>query len=49
MSYRFKYLNCPVCGKQLIDLAEAEDSLYGAHYFWCDECNIDITIEEGED
>lgn len=40
------YISCPLCGKQLINLAEPEDSLYHSNYFWCDECNIDITIEE---
>ena len=39
----FKKLNCPVCGKELIRLEPNEDRLYE---FWCDDCDIDISISE---
>lgn len=38
-----KYLDCPICGKQLIRLEPYEDNEYE---FWCDTCNIDIKITE---
>ena len=39
-------INCPKCGKELIRLEPFEEGVYE---FWCDECNIDITIEENEE
>ena len=44
-----KYINCPICGKQLINLSDEDDRRFGYNEFWCDACHIDITIEsEGE-
>ena len=37
-----KKLNCPNCGKELIPLEPFSDG--NTHEFWCDDCNIDITI-----
>ena len=36
-----EYINCPLCGKQLIKL-----NTDPPHYneYWCDNCGIDITI-----
>ena len=39
-------INCPKCGKELIRLEPFEEGVYE---FWCDECKIDITIEENEE
>lgn len=39
-------MNCPVCGKELVKLNTGEKK---KHDFWCDDCNIDITIEENEE
>lgn len=36
-----KKCNCPVCNKELIRLEPFEKGVYE---FWCDECNIDITV-----
>lgn len=41
-----KNINCPKCGKELIRLEPYEEGVYE---FWCDDCNIDITIEENEE
>ncbi len=41
-----KKMNCPKCGKELIRLEPYEE---GVCEFWCDDCNIDITIEENEE
>ena len=46
MKHNLLYVNCPICGKQLIDLT-VEDDKY--HEYWCDECKIDIRIEESEE
>jgi len=37
-----KKIYCPVCGKELIRLEPYEDTME----FWCDDCNIDITISK---
>ena len=36
-----EYINCPLCGKQLIKL-----NTDPPHYneYWCDDCQTDITI-----
>ena len=36
-----KRCNCPECGKELIRLEPYETNEFE---FWCDDCNIDITI-----
>ena len=41
----FKKHNCPVCGKELIRLEPYEETDEGIEFdYWCDECDIDITI-----
>lgn len=42
-----KKINCPKCGKELIRLEPYE--YVDVSEFWCDDCNIDITIEENEE
>ena len=41
-----KGINCPVCGKQLIDLQHDgyEGGNPNLHEYWCDNCDIDFTI-----
>lgn len=39
----FKKLNCPVCNKELIRL---EPLVKGRYEFFCDDCDIDISIDE---
>ena len=39
---RFKYYDCPICGKTLIRLDGFDD--YDFHYY-CDECSADVTVE----
>ena len=46
MRHELQYVNCPICNKQLIDLADTLDNDCGYHYYWCDQCQIDIRIEE---
>ena len=36
-----EYINCPLCGLQLIKLNT--DPLH-IHAYWCNNCGIDITI-----
>ena len=43
---KFKHLNCPVCGRQLVNLNSEETRKAGFHRFWCDVCDIDIDIDE---
>ena len=40
-------INCPFCGKELIQLnLDTRGRFYKNYYeFWCDECDIEITIE----
>lgn len=38
-------INCPVCGKGLVRLGPFEDGIYD---FWCDACDIDITITKND-
>lgn len=41
------YISCPICGKQLIDLSNGDPACEeNEHMYWCDDCNIDITIKE---
>lgn len=40
-----KKYNCPNCGKELIRLEPFEEDIYT---YWCDTCNIDITIEDND-
>lgn len=41
-----KQIICPNCGKTLIRLAPFENNIYE---FWCDECNIDVTIVDNNE
>lgn len=38
-------INCPKCGKELIRLEPYEEGVYE---FWCDDCNLDITVTNNE-
>ena len=50
LSARLKYCDCPICGKQLINLTEGDPMCEANEYmYWCDECNVDITIIVGEE
>ena len=44
----FKYLNCPVCGRPLVNRNGEGAQKAGFHRFWCDECDIDIEIDENK-
>ena len=46
MKHNLLYVNCLICGKQLIDLSLDEENF---HEYWCDECNIDIRVKESEE
>jgi 4-hydroxy-3-methylbut-2-en-1-yl diphosphate synthase IspG/GcpE len=46
MKHNLLYVSCPICGKQLIDLALLGE---GRHEYWCDHCLIDIVITESEE
>lgn len=46
MKHNLLYINCPICGKQLIELSKEGNYYFERHYYWCDECKIDIRIEE---
>ena len=41
-----KKFNCPMCNKELIRLKPFENGIYE---FWCDKCNIDITITKNNE
>jgi hypothetical protein len=45
MEHNLHYINCPICGMQLVELF-GEGSEYNYH---CDQCHIDITIDTGEE
>ena len=47
MSARFDFIHCPLCGKQLINLCWYPGDL-NHHHYWCDDCNLDIDLEAGE-
>lgn len=50
MKHNLLYVSCPICGKQLIDLAEGDPACEAnEHMYWCDECKVDITIIESEE
>ena len=50
MKHNLLYILCPICGKQLIDLSEGNPACEaGEHAYWCDECNVDISIFENEE
>lgn len=42
---RMKHCVCPECEKQLIRLEPFEEGIYN---YWCDSCNIDITITDND-
>lgn len=42
-----KKINCPKCGKELIRLEPYYEE--GVYEYWCDNCNIDITIEDNKE
>ena len=49
---KVKRILCPICGRELIPLEfcfQPEMLQIDALAFWCDDCNIDITVEAGED
>ena len=47
MTRFFETVHCPLCGKQLVDLREGDPfTEEGEHCYWCDHCDIDITIME---
>lgn len=41
---KFKKFNCPICDKELINLSLEENEFD----FWCDDCNIDISVVVNE-
>lgn len=45
---KFTKIDCPVCGKTLIRLNAFEEDEKIINEYWCDECNIDITIRTDE-
>lgn len=38
---KIEKMNCPHCGKTLICI-DGDDGVY---CFWCDDCDIDITVK----
>lgn len=40
--FRLERINCPICGKEVIVLNNDESYFE----FWCDDCNIDIYIQQ---
>lgn len=49
MKRKFKKANCPNCGKELINLNHEVGGYNMRSSFWCDECDIDITIDTYDD
>ena len=45
---RLTKIDCPVCGKTLIRLNAFEEDEEMISEYWCDECNIDITVKIGD-
>ena len=44
MEHNFLYLNCPICGKQLLELNwNLEEN---SHNYYCDQCHIEISVKE---
>jgi DNA-directed RNA polymerase subunit RPC12/RpoP len=41
MEEKLVYINCPICGMQLINLGEPS----GTYWYWCHDCKIEIDIE----
>ncbi len=47
MKHNLLYVSCPICGMQLIDLSEGDPNMEeNEHTYWCNNCDIDITIVE---
>lgn len=44
MEEKLIYINCPICGMQLINLGEPS----GTYWYWCHDCKIEIDIEPDE-
>ena len=42
--FKLEIIKCPICGKEIIVLNNDESYFE----FWCDDCNIDIYIQEGD-
>ena len=42
-----KMLDCPKCGQGLIRLEPILDE--GIYEYWCDDCNIDISIVDNNE
>ena len=45
MKHNLLYINCPICGQQLINLGESSDT----HWYWCNQCKIEFDITEDEE
>lgn len=43
-----KYFYCLCCGKQLIRLEAIDPYSENTYDYWCDDCNIDIIVEDNE-
>lgn len=39
-----QHIVCPVCGKTLILLENAEGDILQSNTYWCDECGVTILI-----
>ena len=46
MKHNLLYINCPICGKQLININMDNSPRF--HNYWCDECEVDIDIDTHE-
>jgi hypothetical protein len=44
MENKLTCVNCPVCGKPLLNLNINVREGGEAWWYWCDDCHIDITV-----